>query len=202
MKPFGWLFRIIYRVVGFVTAILHPVTVEGMEKLPTSGAMLCSNHASNWDPVIIALRLPIDFHLNIMAKEQLFRIPVLKSLLPKVGAFPVNRGASDINAVKNAMRAIKNGENLLIFPEGTRVKAEGEEQAKGGIAVIAIRTGAVLVPVFVDGEKKLFRKTRLIFGDPYTPTCTGRHGTAEEVQEIADTVLRKAYDLGRVAPCQ
>lgn len=199
MKPFGWVFHFIYYFVGAITAFLHPVTIEGMEHIPAHGAMLCPNHASNWDPVIIALRLPIDYHLNIMAKEQLFKIPLLKGLLPLVGAFPVSRGNSDISAVKNAIRAIRSQENLLIFPEGTRVDTEGAEPAKGGIAVIAIRTGATLVPVFVDGKKRIFHKTRLIFGEPYTPTFTGRHGTAEEVQEIADTVLRKAYDLGRAA---
>lgn len=95
------------------------------------------------------------------------------------------------------MKAIRDGENLLIFPEGTRVEKEGDVQAKGGVAVIGIRTGAQFVPVFVDGKKRLFHKTRIVFGEPYRPTYTGRHGTAEEVQSIADDLLRRAYDLGR-----
>ena len=57
-------------------------------------------------------------------------------------------------------------------------------------------TGAKLVPVFVDGEKKLFHRTRIIFGDPYEPVYTGRHGTSEEMQKIADDVLAAAYALG------
>ncbi|MPM40911.1 hypothetical protein SDC9_87560 [bioreactor metagenome] len=64
------------------------------------------------------------------------------------------------------------------------------------IAMIGIRTGAILVPVFVDGEKKLFHRTRIIFGEPYQPQITGRHGTAEEVQRAADGVLAAAYALG------
>ena len=68
--------------------------------------------------------------------------------------------------------------------------------AKAGVAVIGVRTGATLVPVFVDGPKKPFRRTRIIFGEPYTPVYTGRHGTSEEMQKIADDILAAAYALG------
>ena len=76
------------------------------------------------------------------------------------------------------------------------------EELGKDMAMIAVRTGAILVPVFVDGKKRLLRKTRLIFGEPYYPTISGRHGTADELQEIADTVLKKAYDLGREPLCR
>lgn len=69
MKPFSALYVFIYYLVGFITAILHPTTVEGMEKLPPSGVLLCPNHASNWDPFLIALKLPKNYRLHIMAKE-------------------------------------------------------------------------------------------------------------------------------------
>ena len=68
--------------------------------------------------------------------------------------------------------------------------------AKSGAAMIGVRTGAKLVPVFMDGEKKLFHRTRIIFGDPYEPHYTGRHGTADEMQKIADDLLEQAYALG------
>ena len=135
-----------------------------------------------------------------MAKDSLFHIPVLGWIVGKLGAFPVDRGNFDINSVKTAIRTIKDGENLLVFPEGTRVEKEGDVEVKGGVAVIGIRTGAIFVPVFVDGKKRLFHKTRLIFGEPYRPTYTGRHGTAEEVQEIANEVVRRAYALGEEHP--
>ena len=68
--------------------------------------------------------------------------------------------------------------------------------AKSGVAMIGVRTGAKLIPVFMDGEKKLFHRTRIIFGDPYEPVYTGRHGTSEEMQKIADDILAAAYALG------
>lgn len=194
-------FRFVWRFFGPIFRFFHPLTVTGLEKLPPHGALLCPNHSSNWDPVLLAVTTPIDYHLRIMAKEELFKIPVLKQIITRLGAFPVSRGNSDIHAVKTAIRAVKEGENLLIFPEGTRVDYEGQCQAKSGVAVIAVRTGAVMVPVFVDGKKRLFRRTRIIFGEPVTPVYTGRHGTAEEMQKISDTVLRRAYELGREGTC-
>nr|WP_325183886.1 lysophospholipid acyltransferase family protein [uncultured Oscillibacter sp.] len=202
MKPFNRLFIFIYYFVGFITRILHPTTVEGMERLPKSGVLLCPNHASNWDPILVALRLPINYRLHIMAKEELFHNPLLGWLLKKVGAFPVSRGNNDINAVKQSIQALKEGDNLLIFSEGTTIHdgvgyTDGlPAHAKAGVAMIGVRTGATLVPVFVDGEKKPFHRTRIIFGEPYEPHYTGRRGTAEEMQKIADDLLEAAYALG------
>lgn len=202
MKPFNRLFVFIYYVVGFVTGLLHPSSVEGLENLPPSGVLLCPNHASNWDPIMVALKLPKNYRLHIMAKAELFENPLLGWLLRKVGAFPVSRGSNDINTVRTAMQAIKDGDNLLIFPEGTVIRnglgcVDGlPAHAKAGVAMIAVRTGATLIPVFVDGEKKLFHRTRMIFGQPYRPQYTGRRGTSEEMQQIADEVLAAAYALG------
>ena len=202
MKPFNRLFILIYYVVGLVARILHPTSVEGMDQLPRSGVLLCPNHSSNWDPILVALRLPINYRLHIMAKEELFANPLLGWLLKKVGAFPVSRGSNDINAVKQSIQALKDGDNLLIFPEGTTIHngvgyTDGlPAHAKAGVAMIGVRTGAKLVPVFVDGEKKLFHRTRIIFGQPYEPHYTGRRGTSEEMQKIADDLLEAAYALG------
>ena len=202
MKPFNRLFILIYYVVGFVARVLHPTSVEGMEKLPKSGVLLCPNHASNWDPILIALRLPINYRLHIMAKAELFRNPLLGWLLRKVGAFPVSRGNNDISSIEASIQTSEDGDILLMSPEGTSIHngigyTDGlPAHAKSGVAVIGVRTGAKLVPVFVDGEKKLFRRTRIVFGDPYEPRYTGRRGTAEEMQKIADDILEAAYALG------
>ena len=202
MKPLNRFFTCIYYIVGVVANILHPVSVEGMERLPENGVLLCPNHSSNWDPILVALKLPVNYRLHIMAKEELFRFKPLGWILRKVGAFPVSRGNNDIQSVKMAIQAIKAGDNLLIFPEGTVIRngigcADGlPAHAKGGVAMIGVRTGAALVPVFVDGEKKLFHRTRIIFGEVYQPVYTGRHGTSEEMQKIADDLLAAAYALG------
>ena len=202
MKPFNHFFTVVYYVARVLVNVLFPATVEGLDRLPRNGVLLCPNHSSNWDPILVALRLPVNYRLHIMAKVDLFKNPILAWILRRLGAFPVSRGRSDIQSVKTAMQAIKSGDNLLIFPEGTTIHngigyVDGlPAHAKAGVAVIGVRTGATLVPVFVDGPKKPFRRTRIIFGEPYTPVYTGRHGTSEEMQKIADDNLAAAYALG------
>ena len=202
MKPFNLLFSAAYYVVGFLLGILFPVKVEGLEQVPRSGVLLCPNHASNLDPVLIALKLPRNYRLHIMAKEQLFRNPLLGWVLKKVGAFPVKRGGTDIQSVRTAIQAIRSGDNLLIFPEGTVIRkgvgvVDGKPaRAKSGVVVIGLRAGATMVPVFVDGARRPFRRTRIIFGQPYEPVYSGRHGTSEEMQKAADEILAAAYALG------
>lgn len=202
MKPFNLFFTVVYYLGRTLLSVLFPATVEGLDRLPRNGVLLCPNHSSNWDPILIALRLPVNYRLHIMAKVDLFKNPILAWILRRLGAFPVSRGSSDIQSVKTAMQAIRSGDNLLIFPEGTTIHngigyVDGlPAHAKGGVAVIGVRTGATLVPVFVDGPKKPFHRTRIIFGEPYTPVYTGHHGTSEEMQKIADDILAAAYALG------
>ncbi len=197
--------RILYTiawVLGRVLLWLYRVEVRGVEELPKNSVLLGPNHASDIDPVLIALCLPLNYHMHFMAKAELFENPVTGRLLRALGAFPVQRDGKDIQSVKTAMQVLHKGENLLIFPEGTTIHGgigyhDGlPAHAHAGIAMIGVRTGASLVPVFCDGEKKLFRKTRIYFGEPLVPEVTGRRGTSEELQAIADELLRRAYALG------
>lgn len=197
--------RILYTiawVLGRVLLWLYRVEIRGVKELPKNGVLLCPNHATDLDPVLIALCLPIDYHMHFMAKAELFENPLLGWLLRTLGAFPVQRDGKDVQSVKTAMQLIHRGENLLIFPEGTTIRGgvgyhDGlPAHAHAGIAMIGVRTGATLVPVFCDGQKKLFHKTRIYFGEPYVPSVTGRRGTSEELQAIADEMLRRAYALG------
>lgn len=191
-----------YRVIHFLfyplMQLFFPFRVKGLENLPADRTVvLCPNHAHAVDPVAICFALPRAWPVRIMAKKELFDIPFLRWLIRKLGAFPVDRGGSDLNAVKLAIKAVRSGENLLVFPEGTRVEHEGDVQPKGGVVMIALRTGAPLVPVYVGGPKRLFRRTTIIFGTPYEPKTATRHGTAEEYQAYADEIVRRAYALGR-----
>ena len=86
-KPLNRFFTFVYHVVGAVVRVWHPVSVEGLENLPESGALLCPNHASNWDPVLVALNLPVNYRLHLMGKEELFRNPILGWILRIESAF-------------------------------------------------------------------------------------------------------------------
>lgn len=191
-------YEIMWAIVRPVVLLFHPIRVEGLENLTDEPVLLCANHSSNWDPILMVAALPQNERIRIMAKEQLFRIPVVNWLIRKMGAFPVNRGHSDISAIKTSIQSLKDGCHLLVFPEGTRVKEPGKAPVKGGVAMIAIRSGVKLLPVFIGTTKKVFQRVPIIFGKPFAPVYTGRKGTAEEYQANADEVMRQAYELGGI----
>ena len=106
---------------------LHPLRVEGLENLPKDQpVLLCANHSSAVDPILLICAMRQDFPLRIMAKKQLMKIPVVGAFLRAIGVFGVDRGNSDIAAVKTSIQSLRDGWNLLVFPEGTRVKEPGD----------------------------------------------------------------------------
>lgn len=191
-------YRIIYAIAAPIIHLLFPCRTVGLEDFPEGGALLCANHVSGWDPIIIALSLPKDARLTVMAKDQLFRIPLLGFFLRKLGIFPVKRGGNDLTAMKTAMKVLSGGNRLLVFPEGTRVEEQGEVEAKGGVTVMATRTGVPMVPVYCGGKHKFLRKTTIVFGKPYMPVIAGRKPTPDENRAIAREILDRIYALSEV----
>ena len=189
-------FAFVWKFLRPLLLWLFPVEIKGRENLPDEPVVLCANHSSAWDPVLIVCALADDVPLRIMAKQQLFRIPVVGGFIRFMGAFPVDRGNSDIGAIKTAIKSLKDGFSLLIFPEGTRVKKGQHVEPKGGATMIAIRSGVKMLPVFISSTRRLFHKLSLIIGKPYVPVYTERKGTAEEYQQNVDEVMRQVYKLG------
>lgn len=170
-----------------VYAILKPIyrfEVIGAEKFPKEGGiLLCSNHIDALDPPVVGINTPRP--VNFMAKEELFKIPILKSLLPGVNAFPVKRGLSDRDALRKALKLLKDGEVVGLFPEGTRSKDGTLGKGFSGAGFFALRGEANVVPCAIIGPYKPFRKLKIVFGDmidiaPYRE----RKASADEVTEV------------------
>ena len=191
-------FEVVHTVVRPFIRILYPFRTVGMENIPEGGALLCANHASGWDPILIGLALPKDSRLSFMGKAELFQNRLLGWFLTKMGGFPVKRGGNDLAAMKTSLKVLGDGDRLLVFPEGTRVERAGEVEAKGGITVMACRTGVPIIPIYCGGKKKLFQKQTIVFGQPYTPVIAGRRPTPEENQQSADEVMRRIYAMSEV----
>lgn len=191
-------YRIIYTIVAPIIHLLFPCRTVGLEHFPEGGALLCANHVSGWDPIVIALSLPRDARLTVMAKDQLFRIPLLGFFLRKLGIISVKRGGNDLAAIKASMKALSGGNRLLVFPEGTRVEEQGDVEAKGGVTMMAVRTGVPMVPVYCGGKHKFLRKTTIVFGEPYIPVIAGRKPTPDENRAIAAGILDRIYALSEV----
>ncbi len=186
----------IHRSLAPLFRLLFPLEISGREHITAEPVIFCPNHSSALDPLMMICALPHNYSLRVMAKKQVMDVPVLGAFLRKMGVFGVDRGNSDINAIKTAIRSLRDRSSLLIFPEGTRVKEGKTVEIKGGVAMIAIRSEVKLQPVYIATKKRIFRKTKIIFGAPYAPVYTGKKGTAEEYQVNAEEIMRQAYRLG------
>ena len=192
------LYRVLHVLFRPLLALLFPTRIEGKENIPAEPVVLCANHSHWIDPVLVAMALPGNYGLRIMGKKQLFEKRMAAWFLHRMGVFPVDRGNSDIIAMKTAIRALKEGNGLLIFPEGTRVDDPETAAHKGGAAMIAIRSEVNMVPVFVSRDKRVFHRAKVVFGKTYVPQYESRKGTAEEYQANADEIMHRVYELGGV----
>ena len=192
-----------YKGMHFVLApilrLLFRIRVEGLENIPAGeGVVFCANHSAAIDPLLFCISLPRSVPVAIMAKAEVMRLPVIGTFFRALGAFSVSRGSSDMRSMRYAIKTVKDGANLLVFPEGTRVKQPGQVRAKGGVVMIAMRTGAQLLPVYIGGKKCLFGSVRVVFGAPRHAQTASRRATAEEYQTFADETLKRIYALGGV----
>ena len=153
-----------YVVVAIVRVAMHiwfNLKIEGRENIPKGRAFVyASNHRSNADPVLVTLAGRGRF--SFMAKSELFRNKFFAWLIRSLGAFPVERGTGDTAAIEKAIDNVKNGVNLLIFPEGTRSKDGRVGRGKTGVALIAARSHADVVPVGISFEGKLHFRSKIV----------------------------------------
>lgn len=190
------VYTLIYCIVYPFFNLVHPCRAIGRENIPDGPALLCPNHTRMSDPLFVVFALGLKIKPRVMAKAELMSVPVLGWLLKKAGVFSVDRGKSDVGAVKEAIKCLKGGEKLLLFPEGTRHQ-DGtiDETGKTGAAMFSVRTGAPLIPVYIPAKKKWFGRTPVIFGEAYMPQVEGRRGSAEEYKAIAKELMRRIAAL-------
>ena len=188
-------YTIIYCLVYPFFNLVHPCRPIGREKIPAGAVVLCPNHTGLSDPLYVVFAMGLKNRPQVMAKAEFMRTPVLGWLLKKAGVFAVDRGKSDVGAIKKAMKCLKNGEKLLIFPEGTRSKNGELGGGKTGAAMLAVRTGAPILPIYVPAKKLWFRRTPVVFGEAYLPHAESQRGSAEEYKKIAADLLERIAAL-------
>lgn len=176
--------KIIFSIVTFRT----PLKTYGKENIPKGGAVICANHVHNSDPFYIVYSFHRKDKIWIMAKEEIHHYPVVGGLLEWLGfVIWVRRGKSDVGAVKSSLKALKGQEKLLIFPEGTRHEEIGE--GKTGAAMMAIRTGVPILPVYISPERKVFHRTKVYIGQPYMPFTEDRRANAEDYEVVTAQIM-------------
>lgn len=185
--PVKWLYKIFYD--------FH---IEGIENIPQDRpVVLASNHRSYADPVI--LTMPMKRPVSYMAKEELFRNKLFGWFIRKLGAFPVTRGAGDMSVIDDSINILRSGRNLVIFPEGTRSKDGKVGKGKTGVAMIAAKSGADVVPcgIVFEGEKLHFRsKLTLRFGKPIKAAELAVDGSSpRELKEVKKRIMGAITEL-------
>ncbi|WP_080845435.1 lysophospholipid acyltransferase family protein [Cytobacillus gottheilii] len=183
-----------------VNAILKPIyryEVIGREHFPKDGGvLLCANHIDNLDPPVVGITAPRPVYF--MAKEELFNVPVLGKLLPKIHAFPVKRGMSDREALRNGLKIIKEGNVLGLFPEGTRSKNGELGKGLAGAGFFALRSSAKVVPCAIIGPYKVFGKIKVVYGEPIDiQELRDRKASAEETTDTIMNEIRTLIDRYR-----
>ena len=187
----------LYGVCWVIFHLWHPIfRVKGRQNVPQGSFLLCANHRGMADPfwILLALRLPRI--PRIMAKDVLMHIPLLGSLLRYLGVIGVKRGENDLNAVKASLRALKKGETLMIFPEGTRVKCGKTAAPKSGAIMLAHRTNTPILPVYIEQKRFPFSPMRCVIGEPYSVTFDGEKPSIAQQHEAAQELMQKIYALG------
>ena len=190
------MYPIIKFIVNLFCKVVFFVRVKGRENIPAEGpVILAANHTSLWDaPIILmAAKRPT----RAMGKAELFEHKLLAPFLKMAGTIPVKRGTADLTAIKTALKTLKDGGVFAIFPTGTRVKAGEDMDAKAGVAMIAAKSGAPVIPVAIRGGYRAFRRVTLYVGEPlYVKNENGTKPSAEELKIYADKILDKINSLG------
>lgn len=194
---FGMVIR---AVVAPFFKLFHPMQVEGLEDYDMENPfVLCANHQSNLDVFSLYIASPRQVHF--MAKEELFHCKPFAWILRKLGAFPVKRNQTDISAIKNALKVLKEGKVLGIFPQGTRAEEIEDDGAKAGAVMIAGKAKVPILPAAIITDYKLFKPIRVRFGKPIFLNTESRL-TPEETKEAVRNMMHQIRMLWEGGNCE
>lgn len=196
MKGESWFCRLAVALVKVWFALMFKVEIIGKENIPEDGnAIICCNHYSNYDPFAAAIylnRLP-----HYIGKKELFKYKIVAWALNEVGVFPIDRKASmDMKAVKTALKILKEGKILGIFAEGKRVKEGEEVDAKGGVALFAMKGNAPVIPCAISGKYKFRSKITVEYGKPLTlDEYRSQKLTTDLMGEITEVIMDRVEEM-------
>ncbi|SFK92259.1 1-acyl-sn-glycerol-3-phosphate acyltransferase [Paenibacillus sp. 1_12] len=191
------LYSTLRALFHFIFRLIFRLKVIGIENIPEDKpVILCANHTSNMDPPLLGSPL-VSRRVHYMAKAELFDLPVLGWVLPRISAFPVKRGGVSKESIRLSLQLLQDNQILGIFPEGSRSNAGGI--GKKGAASLALKSGAVVIPSAIVGGYKPFRKMTLVYGKPLDISefaDSGSSGAEEATNRIMEAIreLVKKYE--------
>jgi 1-acyl-sn-glycerol-3-phosphate acyltransferase len=178
-------FRVLARWFG---VWMYGLRVAGREHWPASGGgLICANHQSMFDPPLVGLTCPR--RMNYLARENLFRVPILAPLIRHLDAIPIDREGTGLAGLKETLRRLKAGELVLIFPEGTRTRDGEVAPLKPGFIAVARRSRVPLIPVGLDGAYQAWPRTAKFPRTGRVAVVIGEPIAAEQVAAMSDDDL-------------
>lgn len=173
--------------------IVHRVKIEGQENIPLDEPLIyCGNHRTYLDPPLIVVTAKR--HVRFMAKIELKKNPFFAFLGVVFDGIYVNRDSKDITAIKTALKALKNGECVALFPEGTRNGLEKGQKAKDGAAFFALRSGAKVMPCGISGGTGKFDKVTIRYGKPLDFNNYDKNDK-DALDKITDEIMENIIEL-------
>jgi len=201
MDSFYWCSVIVVKVLVRLVWARYKITGLKWKDIPDGPVILVANHVNWMDPVVIALSCP--YQMSMLAKADLFHIPVLGNLLHKWGMIPINRGGADREALRKALKVLASGRILGLFPEGKR-NYEGElQKGLSGAAFLALQSGAVIIPIGVIGTRGIkvrphpFHLGHIIvnIGQPFRLSRINTENQKEDLKTHTDLIMRRIAEL-------
>jgi 1-acyl-sn-glycerol-3-phosphate acyltransferase len=181
-----------------LTALFFDAKVVGAENVPMTGPLVvASNHVSYWDPPVLGTWFPRTIHF--MAKRELWKMGPLGALISAVHAFPVDRESADVGAIRHALRVLKDGGVVGIFPEGRRNQS-GDAQARNGAVLLAATARCPVVPVALIGTNVASKRLRgshveVRIGEPLRFQGSERKPTKNEINAWTQVLAAKIAGL-------
>lgn len=192
------MYKFIIKLVRPIVKFFLRVEVDGEVKIRDGERfVVCANHLSNWDPILVVICTGIP--INFLAKESLFKIPILRGIIKGFGTIPINRNAPDTTSIRKSIEVIREGGCFSIFPQGQRLHTEPHpEQAKNGVGLICYKAEAGVLPVGIYTKNykiALFRKIRVKIGE-YIPFSELNFGEGKpDYQSATKQIFTSICDL-------
>lgn len=156
-----------HKIPLFFFNIFYPYKIHGKENIPKGSAVFVCNHFRAVDCGFVADAYSKDIYF--LAKKELFKNKLLGKIIKSYGGIPVDRDNPDLKSMMMALKVLKEGHKLTIFPEGTRNKTGTTQlqRIKGGSMIFAIKAKCPIVPMMLSGKARFLRRTHLIIGEPF-----------------------------------
>ncbi len=179
-------------MICLAAILAYRVRHTGKQNIPAEGGVLVvSNHQSHFDPPMIGIGCPR--HMNFLARDTLFRFAPFRWLIRSLDAIPIDREGLGLSGIKESLKRLKRGEIVLIFPEGTRTRDGRIAPFRPGFTALAVRSGATILPVAIDGTFQAWPRwriwpglgrVRVDYGEPILPAEIAGRDERELLAEV------------------